>query len=143
MVQVTFCGFDQVEDGNLKYAVIAARYDGKWVFCRHRERDTWEIPGGHREPGEDIADTARRELGEETGAVKAELIPVTVYRVDDCGVLFFAEIKTLGPLSEEFEIKEITLGDKLPERLTYPQIQPALFKKVQEWLAERESVNLI
>ena len=27
---------------------------GKWVFCRHKERNTWEIPGGHREMGEAI-----------------------------------------------------------------------------------------
>ena len=58
--------YDHVDDALLKYAVIIAKHQGKWVFCRHRERDTLEIPGGHREPGETILETARRELAEET-----------------------------------------------------------------------------
>ena len=52
--------FDLNADKPLKYAVICARYNGKWVFCKHKERDTYEIPGGHREDGEDIEATAKR-----------------------------------------------------------------------------------
>lgn len=29
----------------------------KWVFCKHKERETYEVPGGHRESGETITDT--------------------------------------------------------------------------------------
>ena len=61
--------YDLVDDALLKYAVIIAKYQGKWVFCRHRERDTLEAPGGHREPGETILEAARRELAEETGRI--------------------------------------------------------------------------
>ena len=53
-------GVFSIANDRLKFAVIAARYQGKWIFCRHKQRDTYEIPGGHREPGEDINDTARR-----------------------------------------------------------------------------------
>lgn len=42
--------YDQVEDEKLKFAVIAARAEGKWVFCKHKARTTFEMPGGHREP---------------------------------------------------------------------------------------------
>ena len=38
--------YDEVDDALLKFAVIAARSEGKWVFCRHKERTTLEIPGG-------------------------------------------------------------------------------------------------
>lgn len=41
--------YDNVEDKFLKFAVIISKYDNKWVFCKHKERDTYEIPGGHRE----------------------------------------------------------------------------------------------
>ncbi|MCR5214807.1 MAG: NUDIX domain-containing protein [Eubacterium sp.] len=34
------------------------------MFCKHRDRDTFEVPGGHREPSEEIIDTAKRELYE-------------------------------------------------------------------------------
>ena len=134
MKNVTFCDRTSAEDSLFKYAVIAARYRGQWIFCRHRERDTWEIPGGHREKGETLEQTARRELFEETGALEAVLTPVSAYLVDDYGMLFFAEVTKLGPLSQSFEIGEISFGTALPETLTYPDIQPALFQKVQGWL---------
>ena len=46
--------YDSVDDSLLKFAVILAKKDGQWIFCKHRDRDTFEVPGGHREPGEDI-----------------------------------------------------------------------------------------
>ncbi|MFR7445451.1 MAG: NUDIX domain-containing protein [Sellimonas intestinalis] len=43
--------------------------------------ETYEVPGGHREAGETIDETARRELYEETGATDFDLFPVCVYSV--------------------------------------------------------------
>lgn len=96
--------YETVPDEVLKFAVIIARKDGKWIFCKHKRRDTYEIPGGHREPGEDIETTARRELYEETGALQFTLTPVCVYSVtapdnfngqETFGMLFFAQVGTL------------------------------------------------
>ena len=61
------------------------------------------MPGGHREAGENILETAKRELQEETGAIKFEIKPICVYsvtgktRVNDTGeetfgLLCFSEI---------------------------------------------------
>lgn len=47
--------YDSVEDSLLRFAVIIARAGDKWVFCKHRERDTYEVPGGHREPGRTLS----------------------------------------------------------------------------------------
>ena len=65
MIEVRF--YDEIEDSLLKFAVIISKTNGKWVFCKHKARDTVEVPGGHRESGETIEETARRELREETG----------------------------------------------------------------------------
>ena len=80
MLEVKF--YDTVDDSLLKFAVIISQSNGKWVFCKHKERSTWEVPGGHREPGEDILDTAKRELYEETGAIDFEIDSVCVSDID-------------------------------------------------------------
>lgn len=122
--------YDHVDDALLKYAVVIAKFQGKWVFCRHRDRDTLEIPGGRREPGETILEAARRELAEETGASAFTLAPVCVYSFRDYGMLYCAEITALdGGLHHE--IGEIDLLDGLPERWTYPLIQPKLMEEAR------------
>ena len=59
MIEVNF--YEEVADDLLKFAVIIAKTEGKWVFCKHKERETYEVPGGHREEGEAILETAKRE----------------------------------------------------------------------------------
>lgn len=44
--------YEEIEDERLKFAVILSKTQDKYVFCRHRERDTWET----------ILETAKREL---------------------------------------------------------------------------------
>ena len=38
--------YDTVNDELLKFAVIISQSNGKWVFCKHKERDTYEMPAG-------------------------------------------------------------------------------------------------
>lgn len=125
------------KDESLKYAVIVARYMGKWLFVKHRERDTLELPGGHREPGENIAQTAARELYEETGALKYTLRQICAYRVNDYGMLFYAEIERLGEIPPS-EIERIDLFNEPPQDLsewTYPEIHPILLERAKEILS--------
>lgn len=140
MLKVEFYNCNEIEQEKLRFAVVAARYNGKWVFVRHKQRKTWEIPGGHREQGEEIGLTSRRELYEETGAVKYDIEPVCVYRVydndtndDNYGMMFYAEVKEFAELPE-FEIGEVAFSETLPDKLTYPLIQPELWKKVKDYI---------
>ena len=140
MVEVKF--YDSVDDSLLKFAVIIAKSDGKWVFCKHRERDTFEVPGGHREVGETILDTAKRELKEETGAAHFDIKPICVYSVkgktrvneniedETFGMLYIADVFSFESLNSEIE--KIIIVDELVENWTYPLIQPKLIEEVKE-----------
>ena len=40
MLEVKF--YDKVDDALFKFAVIISQSNGKWVFCKHKERDTYK-----------------------------------------------------------------------------------------------------
>ena len=139
MLEVKF--YDNVADELLKYAVIISRTNGKWIFCKHKERETFEVPGGRREWGESIVDTAKRELAEETGSVEFDIKPICVYSVkgktrvneneedESFGMLFIADVFSFEELHSEIE--KILVTDTLVENWTYPLIQPRLIEEAK------------
>ena len=141
MKQVAFS--EKADDELLQFAVIAAKYQGRWVLCKHKERSTWEFPGGHREAGETIEAAAVRELYEETGAAEYRMVPVSVYSVTDqaqsgekqaesFGMLFSAEISRFDQLPPVFEMEKIECFENPPDNWTYPEIQPLLFQHLRQ-----------
>lgn len=136
---VSFYSLQDVKDEDLKIAVIVCMYNGKLVMCRHKGRDTWECPGGHREAGETIIEAAKRELYEETGAKKFTIMPVCAYKITMYGMLLYGEITELGQLPES-EIANIEFFDELPQNLTYPTIHPFLYEKVMDFLSKEPEI---
>lgn len=121
-----------------KYVVVLSYYDGHVLLSRHKKRDTWETQGGHVEAGETLEAAARRELYEESGARAYTLFPVFDYCVTDesdgtgaGGRVFYAKIEELASIPDS-EMAEIGLFDVLPDKLTYPQITPVLFRAWKE-----------
>ncbi len=133
--------YDSIEDELLGFAVIIAKYKDKWVLCRHRERQTLEFPGGHREAGESIISAAERELHEETGASDYIIEKICVYSVtgsnsvnrtgnETFGALFYADIFDLESELHN-EIEKVFFFDELPDNWTYPLIQPLLSEELR------------
>lgn len=121
-----------------KYVVVLSTCCGKLMLSRHKARTTWETQGGHVEPGETPLEAARRELYEESGAVRYEIHALCDYWAGDeitgegaTGMVFLAEIHELGPMPES-EMAEVRLFDGLPENLTYPAITPELYAYMKE-----------
>lgn len=138
MIKVNFYDINEIDKYKLKYVVIMSKYKDKWILARHKERTTWEIPGGHIEENETIEDAAKRELYEETGAKDFNLIPVSIYSVtreniETFGFLYYGEVCSIDSLPNS-EIQDIKLVDDLDEDLTYPLIQPLLAEKVIKYL---------
>ncbi|GAB3715070.1 NUDIX domain-containing protein [Nocardiopsis oceani] len=92
------------------------------TFCARRplmvrnRRRAWEFPGGHREPGEDLYTTARREAHEEAGATLGDIRPLGYYVLSGghTTVVTHAPVVRLDPLSGEFETVEVRAFDRLP-----------------------------
>lgn len=138
MIKVNF--YNKIDDSLLKFAVIISKSQGKLVLCKHKNRNTYECPGGHREDREDIFSAAKRELYEETGAIDYLIKEICVYsvcgndgvienKVETFGMLYYADIFKFEELPG-FEIEKIEFFDNLPNNWTYPDIQPKLLEKV-------------
>ncbi|MEI6857137.1 NUDIX domain-containing protein [Psychrilyobacter sp.] len=132
----------KIEERYRKYAVIITYENNELVLVRHRERETWEIPGGHHEIGETILETAKRELFEETGAIDFETKHIADYSVKkgneiNYGGLFEAHIinreKKLG-----YEISEVKKFTKLPpvKKVTHGMIQIELVNFLSKKLSK-------
>lgn len=137
-VQTRILPAHSLDESSLTYVVIAAREKGKWVFVRHMERNSWELPAGHIEKGESADQAALRELNEETGTVRSSLNYLCDYQVSvsgksESGRLYGADILERKQALEH-EIVELRLDTDLPSLLTYPEVQTVLFQHAKELL---------
>lgn len=110
---------------DIEFVVVFTNYQGKWVYCWHKRRESFEHPGGHVEFGETPMQAAKRELYEESGITDCRLTPlwdyVFIWPNDEGrnnGRVFYAEVYSLGSLPES-EMSRIELFDSVPENYTY------------------------
>lgn len=126
MTKVKVC--DSVDDTLLKFAVIISKRNGKWVFCKHKKRYSWNT-GRTREYGETISETAKREPREETA-------PDNFDSNETFDMLYYAEIQAFEKELHS-EIEKIIVTEKLVDSWTYPDIQPKLIEAAKICSASR------
>ncbi len=130
---------------SLQLVAIMSFYKGAWLWVRNRNRTTWELPGGHIEPSENPESAAKRELFEETGAIRYQLRPLFDYAVklDDAeshARMYSSVIEELG-LLPDCEIAEVKPFINIPDTLTYPRVQIMLFNYTLDFLKD-SSINI-
>lgn len=128
-----------VDDSELWFVIIVSRHKNKWIFVKHKERDTRELPWGHREIGESVHDSAKRELYEETGAKKFDIDHVWYRSLVNAKneksywSIYFAEVHVLEELPW-MEIGNIDFFDEVPENTTYPDVHPMIYENVKKYI---------
>jgi 8-oxo-dGTP diphosphatase len=105
---------------------MVIRHESNILLVHHRQRQTWELPGGHIEGDESARDCAIRELFEETGqrAETLDFRAVLKYHAPPdsrnywgihhgiyYGTLFSGELRSPSPFHENNEIERITFWD--------------------------------
>lgn len=118
------------------------RRDGRVLLC-HRRSDrasypsVWDLPGGHIEPGESLAEGLRRELAEELG-IHVDLSGVAweTARLDEFELNVFlidhweGEPSNTAP-DEHVELRWVTVDDAAGLELAHPSY-PAMLRRTLE-----------
>lgn len=121
------------------FVIMVCQRGNGWLWVRHKERDTWELPAGHVEQGETADEAACRELSEETGATDYTMTPMLSYEGEYhhnrvYGKIYLVHILQTEPLQKSSEIIENRVFDHIPDSLTYPEIQPIFFEELIQQL---------
>lgn len=139
-MEITSFNLSDINYDEIKYVVMIATFRGNLVIIKHKNKELWELPGGKREVEEPLLKAASRELYEETGAIRFELIPYGIYLMNGSyGMNFFVDIKEIGPLPD-YEIEKIKLCSELPEQMGYGE---TYYKMYKEWkgIIDRSSLK--
>lgn len=143
MLEIKFHPPDYYPDCGFTYVVIGARYRKQWVFIRHRQRRSYEIPAGHINENEDTDMAAGRELEEETGAARYTIECISTYTIMEdeelrAGRLYYADIEKIDEKWDDSEIEGVIFSDHLPEISSFTYVQTVLFRFLENYHA-RES----
>ena len=117
---------------------MAIRHENNFLLVHHRQRDSWELPGGHIEGAESARDCAVPELFEETGqrVEHLDFRAVLKYRAEPdnriyYGTLYSGELSSPAPFRENEEILEITFWDGKTDIGYIDEIDRAVINLIQ------------
>ncbi|MEK9157334.1 MAG: NUDIX domain-containing protein [Patescibacteria group bacterium] len=99
------------------------------VICWHEKKKEWSLPGGKREPGEDIEGTLRREVEEETNMRVVSHKPIgyqEVFSEDGASIIQLRSFCIVEPLGE-------FVSDPAGHVTAIKCIHPSKFNEYIDW----------
>lgn len=115
-----------------KSVLVFIKEDKKWLMVRNKFR-SWEFPGGHKEQGETIFETAKREAFEEAGVDIQNIQYVGFYRLASghTTLIVTANVEKFHAIPEEFETVERKFMSQFPRSLSFNDaVYPWLVKNL-------------
>ena len=121
--------------------------DGRILLARRRDNDLWTIPGGAMDAGEFIAETAVREVKEETG-LSVEVVSLIGVYSDPGHVIEYAD----GEVRQEFSVcfacrlvgGELTAGEEMLDTaffttgaIDHMNVHPSIRLRIQHFFDRR------
>ncbi|GBE20913.1 MAG TPA: NUDIX domain-containing protein [Actinobacteria bacterium] len=133
-------------------SAVVTDEDGRLLLGKRTDNNLWTIPGGTMEPGETIADTAVREVKEETG-IDVEVVslvgiysnPHHVVEYSDGEVrqqfsVCFACRRIRGEVATSDETSEV--GYFSPDEIEAMDIHPSIRLRIRHFLDNRDEPYL-
>ena len=133
-------------------SAIVADGEGRLLLAKRTDNDLWTIPGGTMEPGETIAETAAREVKEETG-IDVEVVSLVGIYSNPQHVVEYSD----GELRQQFSIcfacrpigGELATSDETsevgyfsPDEIEAMEIHPSIRLRIQHFLDNRDELYL-
>lgn len=127
------CGTVHYENPKMVVGCIPV-WQGSILFCRRAiapGHGKWTLPAGFLENGETVADGAKRETFEETGANVEELRPYVLYNltfINQVYLMFRSRLADFDyrPGDETLEVKLFKEGDIPWDNIAFPVIRETL-----------------
>ena|SRR5579884_2146112 len=121
---------------------------GRILLARRRDNSLWTIPGGAMDPGEFIAETARREVKEETG-LDVEVVSLVGVYSDPGHVIEYTD----GEVRQEFSVcfacrlvgGELDAGDEMHDAAFFAadeieriDVHPSIRLRIQHFFGRQQ-----
>ncbi len=128
-------------------SAVVADADGRILLARRRDNSLWTIPGGAMDPGESIAQTAIREVKEETG-IDVEVVSLVGIYSNPRHVVEYAD----GEVRQQFSIcfacrplggdtapsdETSDVGFYTPEAIEAMDVHPSIRLRIEHYLAHQ------
>lgn len=133
-------------------SVVVTDEDGRLLLAKRTDNDLWTIPGGAMKPGETIAETAVREVKEETG-IDVEVISLVGIYSNPRHVVEYSD----GELRQQFSVcfvcrpiggepatsdETSEVGYFSPDEIEAMDVHPSIRLRIQHFLDNRDEPHL-